>query len=172
MSGVTIGIGYDCGYTTKDKLRQDWQALPARMVEALIGTVGITGGAAGERARRLRDIVNVPWEIALSVLDHRDVPNWVAIVRKALPNTELLGPDCLGALVSLAYNRGASFSKAGPRYAEMRAIKGHMASRQFDRIPAEFRSMKRLWPNMRGLRQRRDDEANLFQKGLVDNRIR
>jgi GH24 family phage-related lysozyme (muramidase) len=169
-SGVTIGIGYDCGYTTADKLRQDWQPLPGAMVQALGRTVGVKGASAGPLARQLRESINVPWENALAVFDNRDVPRWVAIVRKALPNTELLSPDCLGALVSLAYNRGASFSKAGDRYREMRAIKAHMANKDFAKIPAEFRSMKRLWPSLRGLQIRRDQEADLFQRGLAANR--
>jgi hypothetical protein len=42
-----------------------------------------------------------------------------------------------------------------------------MAMRQFDKIPDEFRAMKRIWPNVRGLRDRRDHEAALFQKGLA-----
>jgi hypothetical protein len=52
----------------------------------------------------------------------------------------------------------------------MRIIRDHMASGQFDRIPDEFRSMKRLWPNMVGLRNRRDHEADLFEKGLTAKR--
>ena len=77
------------------------------------------------------------------------------------------GWDSFGALVSLAYNRGASFSAPGDRYREMRAIHDHMASGRFDKVPDEFRSMKRLWPNMAGLRNRRDHEADLFAKGLA-----
>jgi hypothetical protein len=98
------------------------------------------------------------------------VPRWATTVRKALPNCDKLSPDCFGALVSLAYNRGASFSLAGERYAEMRAIKAHMAAGEFSKIPGEFRSMKRLWmtPSVRGVAARRDHEALLFQKGLAD----
>jgi uncharacterized protein (TIGR02594 family) len=166
-SGVTIGIGYDCGYTTRDGLQRDWQgAIPQAMIAALGPAVGVKGSAAGPLARRLRASVNVPYAAAISVFDGRDVPKWVAMVRRALPNTELLNPDCLGALVSLAYNRGASFSNQGGRYAEMRAIRTHMANKDFARIPAEFRSMKRLWPSMRGLLIRRENEAQLFEFGL------
>jgi hypothetical protein len=41
-----------------------------------------------------------------------------------------------------------------------------MAARAFTQIPGEIRSMKRLWPDLRGLQVRRDREAALFQKGL------
>jgi hypothetical protein len=92
---------------------------------------------------------------------------WVGLVERSLPNTGAIGPDCLGALVSLTYNRGASFGKAGARYREMRNIKAHMAAKAFGDIPDEFRSMKRLWPDMTGLQKRREREARLFQRGLA-----
>jgi hypothetical protein len=34
-------------------------------------------------------------------------------------------------------------------------------------IPGEFRSMKRLWPTVPGLRKRREREARLFERGLA-----
>jgi hypothetical protein len=73
----------------------------------------------------------------------------------------------LGALVSLTYNRGASFGKQADRYREMSSIKAHMENSQFAKIPGEFRSMKRLWPGVRGLQERREFEARLFEKGLA-----
>lgn len=88
-------------------------------------------------------------------------------MERALPNCNLIGPDCLGALVSLAYNRGPSFSLGGSRYAEMRDIKAHMTSRDFRLIPDDFRHMKRIWPNTPGLRDRREKEAVLFEQGLA-----
>jgi hypothetical protein len=48
----------------------------------------------------------------------------------------------------------------------MRNIKAHMAAKAFGKVPKEFRSMARLWPNMRGLQKRREREARLFEKGL------
>ena len=48
----------------------------------------------------------------------------------------------------------------------MRAIKEHMANKDFKAIPGEFLSMRRLWPNTLGLRNRREHEAMLFKKGL------
>src|SRR5215216_4931598 len=41
-SGVTIGIGYDCGQCSANKIRLDWQSvLPLHMVEALVKTAGL-----------------------------------------------------------------------------------------------------------------------------------
>ena len=67
------------------------------------------------------------------------------------------------------YNRGAAFSSLGDRYAEMRAIKVHMVNNNPENIPAEFRSMKRLWvgKGLDGLLARRDREAKLFERGLT-----
>lgn len=168
-SGITIGIGYDCGYSTPERIHADWDGkIPSSMVNALIGIAGLTGDRAQARLASVRSLVTVPWQAAIDVFANTDIPRWAATVRKALPNCDKLSPDCFGALVSLAYNRGASFSTAGDRYAEMRAIKAHMAAQQFDKIPDDFRSMKRLWtsPSVRGVATRRDHEAALFQKGL------
>jgi hypothetical protein len=166
-SGVTIAIGYDCGYSTPQQIHADWaDKLPATMVEALQGIAGLHGSPASSHAHELRGVVTVPWDAAMAVFLGRDIPKWEAIVAHALPNTDKLAPDSFGALVSLAYNRGPSFSTPGDRYAEMRSIHQHMAGQTFSLIPGDFRHMKRLWPNVVGLRLRRDHEAALFQKGL------
>jgi len=134
---------------------------------ALEAVAGIHGSAAASHAHELRGVVTVPWAVAMAVFIGRDMPKWETTVTKALPNTDRLAPDSFGALVSLAYNRGASFSAAGERYREMRAIRDHLANEQFAEIPDDIRSMKRLWPNVVGLRNRRDHEAILFEKGLA-----
>jgi GH24 family phage-related lysozyme (muramidase) len=76
-------------------------------------------------------------------------------------------PDRLGALVSLTYNRGASYDTPGARYKEMRNIKSHMTAEDFERIPGDIRAMKRLWPGVAGLRKRREREARLFEQGFA-----
>jgi len=169
-SGVTVGIGYDCGYQSAAKIRQDWSGLlPEEYIRVLADCAGIKAAAAKAKTKSVKSKVDVSWDAAIAEFDGVEVPRWVGIVGKALPNTELLSADCLGALVSLAYNRGASFSKSGERYKEMRAIKAHMATKDFDRIPDEFRSMKRLWAgtSVDGLVGRREREAKLFERGLI-----
>jgi len=167
QSGVTVGIGYDVGYATGAMLESDFgETIPDRMIDALKTAIGVTGTAARALAQSLAGEVDVPWAAAISVHRVKVMPRWVGVVERGLPNTSEVGPDCLGALVSLTYNRGASFSKAGDRYREMRAIKACMQTRDFDRIPAEFRSMKRIWPTVPGLQKRREREARLFEAGL------
>lgn len=165
-SGVTIGIGYDCGYATANQIRSDWTGkISDAMVQALARTAGIHGSPASSASHMLFGGVIIPWAAAMAVFIGHDMPKWESIVSHALPNTDLLSGDSFGALVSLAYNRGASFTLTGDRYAEMRDIHAHMTTKDFDRIPNDIRSMKRLWPNVPGLRIRRDSEANLFATG-------
>ncbi len=167
-SGVTIGIGYDLGHTTIAKLQRDWHAhLPADMIAVLEQAVGVTGAAAKELAGHLAPAVLVPWDAANAVFRELDVPHYSAMVRKALANTNLLSGDSFGALLSLTFNRGPSFSVAGDRYKEMNTIRTLMAAKKFSDIPAQFVSMQRIWPTVPGLQARRVKESKLFASGLA-----
>lgn len=167
-SGVTIGIGYDCGYSTRAQIGADWiTKIPPLILAELQECAGIHGSPARGLAHEIANKVTIPWATALDVFKSRDVPKWEGIVTNALPNAEKLSGDGFGALVSLAFNRGASFSLAGDRYMEMRQIKAYMRLEEYHKIPDAIRAMKRLWPDMKGLRDRRDKEAALFEEGLA-----
>ena len=164
-SGPTVGIGYDCGYCTPGQIHADWTGIiDENRIKALIAASGKRGEAAHAWVREHGKSVTITWDEAMAQFREREAPKWIGEVARALPNTDALSPDCLGALVSLAYNRGPSFNAPGPRYAEMRAIRLHMMNRDFDQIPHEFRSMKRLWTG--GVAARREHEAVLFENGL------
>ena len=166
-SGVTIAVGYDLGYANEDKIRRDWTGkISDDMVDCLVKYAGLSGEKAHARLAEARGEIDIPWAVAYDVFSNIDMPYWSAKVKSSLSNTDKLSEDSFGALVSLAYNRGASFSMTDDRRKEMRSIKEHMANEEFDEIPDEFRSMKRLWPNMRGLVDRRESEAKLFEDGL------
>jgi len=168
-SGVTIGIGYDCGYEAAETIMADWNGrLPEAAVSELCTVAGINGSPAHSHAKELHKRINVPWNVALAVFRTRDVPRWEKKVQNALPNIDKLSGDSFGALVSLAFNRGASFHEPGARYSEMRAIVSLMANCKFAEIPAEIRAMARLWPSTKDLRDRRQHEAALFEKGLSE----
>jgi hypothetical protein len=169
-SGVTIGIGYDCGYETAPQIMADWSAkLAGATVAELCSVAGIHGTPAHAHAKELHNVIDVPWAVALDVFRSRDVPRWEKMVQNALPNTDKLSGDSFGALVSLAFNRGASFHEPGVRYTEMRAVASLMATHQFAEIPAQIRAMARLWPSTKDLRDRRQHEAALFEGGLKQN---
>lgn len=169
-SGVTIGIGYDLGMSTQAQIRADWGAhVSAQMLTVMAACAGITGQSAKKLLPQVRNKIDIPWDAAIAVFEKVSIPQWYARVRKALPNFELLPPDCKGVLVSLSYNRGLSYNSAGDRYREMRNIKQWMTTKQFDKIPAELDSMARLWvgTSVRGVATRRHVEARLFRQGLA-----
>ena len=171
-SGVTIGIGYDVGTVDEQTMTADWAGvLDDATLSRLAKTCTITGPSAASFIRALADI-RVPFDGAMRVFLARSLPLFVGQTERALPNTALLGPECLGALTSLVYNRGAPFQRPGDRYREMRAIRDHMADKAFKLIPGELRTMKRIWqgdPNSAGLLLRREAEAALFERGLAGN---
>lgn len=165
-SGPTVAGGYDCGYVTQAECRADWDGIlePAQ-IEVLVEAVGRKGTAARDWVAANKRRVTVTWEQALSQYTTREQPKWLARLDAALPNCFELAPDCIGALHSLTFNRGCSFDLDGDRFREMRAIKAAMRDRRFEDIPAQLRSMARLWTG--GLRERRLHEAALFEKGLA-----
>src|SRR5262249_29152182 len=68
FSGVTVGIGYDCGYATAGEIRGDWSPfLPSGMVDQLCGVAGIHAPPAQSEAHRLHGSVIVPWDAAMAV---------------------------------------------------------------------------------------------------------
>jgi GH24 family phage-related lysozyme (muramidase) len=170
-SGVTIGGFYDLGYVTEGELHRDWGGrLPDSMILALCDVIGIHGTPARALAHELAQTVNVPEDVARDVFINREIPKWEAVVSK-LPNADKLSGDSFGALVSLAMNRGDGFNTVGrlgsnDRFREMRLIKQDMAAQRFNQIPSLFRSMQRLWPKGGDLWDRREHEAELFEKGL------
>jgi hypothetical protein len=168
QSGVTIGCGFDLGHNSKDEFRSAWNGLlQKRDLSLLEGAVGKKGVSARHFLPRVLGI-NVPWGTALAVFENTTLLKYCGKVFRNLPNVERLHPHSVGALVSLVFNRGASFRLKGHRYREMRRILELMGSGDFGGVPEQIRQMKRLWENqgLEGLLVRRDQEAELFQKGL------
>lgn len=165
-SGVTIGIGYDLGYATRAKIMADWSSLDPEMLGVMLRCAGVTGAAAQQLLPSVKALITIPWDAAISVFTNRDIPSWTALVLAKIARADRLTPTCLGVGVSIAYNRGASFDLSGERYAEMRALKQHVNANQLTLVPGDIRAMKRLWPTVKGLRDRRDREADLWTVGL------
>lgn len=169
QSGITVAIGYDLGYATRDKVQQDFGgALPAAMIIAMQNVVGLKGTAARGALATVKDKVSIPWDVAMRVFE-KDFERYEKMLIRACPRSVELNGDCFGALASIVYNRGAGgFTMPGDRYSEMRLIRAAIASGDFRSIPSYIRRMKRLWPNMGGLLKRREDEADLFEHGLSE----
>ena len=160
-SGVSIGIGYDLGYTTRARFLADWGGrLPAGHVEALSLCVGVKGQAAARLARNLKAIT-IPRAVGRAVFLERTLPDVEAETRAVFPGVERLPQDAQDALVSLVYNRGGKL--VGDTRLEMRSIRALVPGGNLRAIAAEVRKMKRLWPKYLGLRRRRDAEAALIE---------
>lgn len=180
-SGVTIGCGYDLGYHTAAQLRADWGgrigAADLSRLETAIGLKAVEPGRAQKvaRARALvaafADIV-IPWDVAIDQFDQSKMPALVTELYGALDNLDRLHPHARAALLSLTFNRGSGgYRSSRDRFREMRAIALAMTSGTddaFATIPAQLRSMRRIWGAASSLAKRRAEEADLFEAGLAE----
>ena len=166
LTGVTIGVGYDLGYQAPAQIKNDWAPyLKQADIDRLAAAAGKKGNEANAHIQQLSDI-SIPWDTAFAVL-YSSLARWATVLER-VPNARDLSPHSYGALVSLVYNRGgAGFTNSNERFSEMRQIRALMEERQFASIPAQLRSMKRLWPDRPLLLERREAEAKLFEKGLT-----
>jgi hypothetical protein len=167
QSGITIGVGWDLGHTPATETSRAWGPhLDSGTLAALVGVSGRKGADAQTVLPHVRHLV-VPWAAALSVFEAVTIPSWYLRTLRIYPQAQALHGDSAAALVSLVFNRGASLT--GERRSEMLRIQELLRVNELAQIPAQFRAMCRLWPNSKGLRRRREEEAELFESGLVPN---
>lgn len=183
-SGITIGCGYDLGYHKLVQFKADWgHRISKAASDRLARTIGFRTVEPGRAAkvtrarqlvRSLPDIV-ISWEVAIEQFNISKMPKLVRQLYSKLDNLDKLHPHCRGALLSLTFNRGGGiYSLSGNRYREGREIARLMRSGKsadFWEIPAQFRSMKRIWGAASSLSKRRDEEANLFELGLREESL-
>jgi hypothetical protein len=165
QSGVTVGVGYDLGMTSKAEIRADWEPLLGEAdLVALLAVQGVTGPAAKRLAQGISQVV-IPLELAERVFYTRTAPLYAARTRAAFPGVQKLPPDAQAMMLSLVYNRGASV--LGPKRREMANLQTLLrgAKPVLEHIAREFESMQRLWPGteLAGLRTRRQREANVVR---------
>jgi len=164
-SGVTIGVGWDLGHTSATETSRAWSShLPASTLALLVSVSGHKGVGATHVLPHVKHLV-IPWDAALSVFENVTLPAWYMRTLRIYPQMLDLPGDCAAALVSLVFNRGTSLS--GERRREMSNIQALLRTGNLKEIPKQFREMERLWPNVKGLRRRRNEEADLFESGLV-----
>lgn len=167
-SGPTIMIGVDCGYMTPSDVRRNLAGIvDEARIALVVEACGRRGQAAREWVAAHHNEVTFTWRESVTEFVRRELPEWVAHVEQAIPGTGRLPPDCKGAIVSLAYNRGASFNAPGAHFREMRQIRADVMAGNLADVPRQFESMRRLWPQGGDLWRRRDHEAALFTKGLL-----
>ena len=164
-SGITIGIGYDLGYVTKQQFEKDWKnSVSENKLNMLKNVIGLKGDAAKNALNSSLKQIEIPYDDAISVFYVSSVPTYARETANVYHGIELLPPDAQGALLSLVYNRGGSL--VGDTRIEMKNIAGLVKSKNLPGIANEIRKMKRLWqdkPNMRGLLLRREREAILVE---------
>jgi len=166
-SGVTIGIGYDLGYVTKDEFEGDWKdCLDDTDCQALAGVIGYKGADAKAKSNSVSHI-KISDDQARRVFLERSAPHYQSLTQKAFPGVDKLPADAQGALVSLVYNRGTSMD--GDSRREMRAVRDAVAKGDLKEIANQIRAMKRLWENTNqgGLLKRRESEAQLVESCIT-----
>lgn len=176
-SGVTVGIGYDLGYYTAEQVREAWaKYVSERALKLMLDCRGAKGLAAEAACSYVQEI-DIPYAVAAQAFHESTLPQFAAMVRKIYPGVEQLPPDAQGALLSLVYKRGADIDPKKDRRREMynislllspeqgvalfEDVKRVLLAQTLSQIAFEIRKMKRLWPTVKGLRDRRDKEADL-----------
>ena len=169
-SGVTVGMGYDLGYHSKDQIRKDWEGVASsKEIHAMLQVQGITGSSAKYRASNIRNQVHITWEEAGKVFDKVTIPRWARDTATAYRvGRGELHPDALGALIGNTFNRGTGMSSSGKKR-EKYLIREAIKKGNYKVIPSLFREQRKHWPGTsgpNGLQTRRSEEAELFQAGL------
>lgn len=169
MSGVTIGIGADCGYMTNDQMVKAFTGiLPEEDIKLLQTVSGMKGRSAYYNGLpKVKYKIKLTWTQAQAIFNKYTLPSFTKQTANAFALTpDRLHPHSNGSLVSLVYNRGPSLSSSDSRK-EMRWIKYNISIDREDKVPSDIKSMKRLWgPSLKGLWLRRDSEAELFKLGV------
>jgi GH24 family phage-related lysozyme (muramidase) len=99
-----------------------------------------------------------------AVFEEVTVARFYALCVRTYPRFEELHPNAQPALLSLTFNRGDSM--AGPRRAEMRAIRELTRAKNYAVIAGQLRAMKRIGRGTdieAGMARRREAEARLVE---------
>jgi GH24 family phage-related lysozyme (muramidase) len=165
-SGLTLGIGIDCGYYTSDELGNLFSFLPAEqlnVVKNASGKVGESGKAYVRSDEVKKANITVTWDQAVKLFDELTWPKFARLAERAFPGLDQLCDNAYGALVSLVFNRGTAMQ--GDSRLEMRNIRVLVPKRDYKGIAQELRKMKRIWEGkgLDGLLARREAEAKLVE---------
>lgn len=165
-SGVTVGIGYDLGYVTANAIKRDWAPVIGQQAAVILCMVAGLKGHTAKQALQSNGVlkaVSISYNQAKEVFTERSLPKFYNAALEVYPGMDQLTPNAQGALTSLIFNRGSKMTDApgSTRRIEMREIKPLVLAKDYTGIAQKIREMKRLWPNVKGLRDRRGKEADL-----------
>lgn len=167
-SGITVGVGYDLGYTTEKQFLADWSGrLNLNFINALRPVVGLKGEQAKGMLRGEILNVKVPYVVAYEVFVKCSLPRYYEMTKAIYPELDSLNEDTRGALVSMVYNRGNKIE--GDSRKEMKAIVDLVKKADYEGIAEEIEKSKRLWEGlkMEGLVTRREAEADLVLQSIA-----
>lgn len=159
-SGSTAMVGIDIGYYTEEEVDKIFKPLTDSTELFLIrGGRGLKGLNAKEYTVKLKGIT-FTWEEAIQTFKEFILPKFTKLTERAFPGVENLSENAQAAIVSLVFNRGTSFK--GASRTEMLELRNIISSsKDYNKMAAQFKSMKRLWDKNSGLVGRRDREAAL-----------
>lgn len=163
-SGMTLGIGIDCGYYTPAELEKIFNFLPKKQLEIVKNASGKKGQAGREYTSQHKNSgIVVTWDQALDIFNRLIWTKFSRLAEKTFPGLDQLCDDAYGAIVSLVFNRGSSLT--GDSRLEMRNIRDLVPKKNYKGIAKELRKMKRIWQGkgLDGLLERRDAEAKLVE---------
>ncbi len=160
-SGVTIGVGFDLQFYSKDNIIRVWEPLGKSKTERLSLASGLNHTKSKEYLPKVKDIL-VTWGLAYDVFSEESVPTYYNLALRTFPGLDKLCPNAQAAVTSIVFNRGASLT--GPTRSEMRDLKTAIAKKDYKAMSDATLSMKRLWvgKGMDGLLKRRDAESKLI----------
>ncbi len=173
-SGVTYGHGYDLGYNTREQIKKDWGGLVNGNVLAfMFSCSGRTGEAAKRMITTQTKTLKVSKEAATKVLTEITLPRFEQIAKDKYTGFDNLPKDAQGAIVSLVYNRGASWGTEGQnswdKRKEMRELAPLIQDGNLKGIADKIKEMSRLWEGkgLDGLIARRINEAALVAGSII-----
>jgi GH24 family phage-related lysozyme (muramidase) len=165
-SGLTLGIGIDCGYYTSNELANMFSFLNADQLDVIKNASGKTGeaGRAYVKSEAVKNAnITITWDEAIKIFDNVTWSKYARLAERAFPGLDQLCDNAYGAIVSLVFNRGTSMN--GDSRLEMRNIRVLVPKKDYKGIAEEFRKMKRVWEGkgLDGLIARREAEAKLVE---------
>ena len=169
QSGVTVGIGYDLGYNTKQQIGNDWKGLVSEPFLTYMQSVaGLKGLAAKSKTTKL---FKVPLDIARKVFVEKTLPRYCKDTLTAYPTADQLHANAAGGLVMLVFNRGSSFGTVGKKSwetrKEMRELKPLIDAQNYTAIAAKIRAMKRLWDGLDDVNLKRSESEQRISALLL-----
>jgi hypothetical protein len=162
-SGITMGIGADLGYMTKEEFDRFFSKyFTEEQSEKIKSVIGLKGENAKNALSKVKNI-ELSWDNAYKAFVEWTLPKFWKMTHSLWPEFDKLKENAQIALVSIVFNRGAS-TKGSTRI-EMSNIKQLVLNKDYKGIAEEIRKMKRLWvgKNLVGLLKRRDAEAKMVE---------